>query len=1210
MLCDMEEIESVLSYSASKFGGMECIPQYVWLDAEKHTLEGENKIQRLLQYKKTYCDGIIQYHLSEDLLELIEKNVEVENKYMNTAKEKTLWLQYCSMYGFGLDCLLCDNGKVIMNYRNLMRHLKVYHAYKIYTEFGTKGDDVNAKFKLYQEKYGRISLKGNKFRPEYFEEDLRKHYANVNGDSARQHEVPDDMFNVSHNLLVQEEETAIEAKTPDTIVADSEFEMDPNKLVSDFTSVGIFPDMELNIDTILRSTGTLPDKIDLLQANLDLFNQENTLEIENIQIDPVPPMIYAPRKEITIDMKKKNDNDDEEEEEEEEEEEMEHDGVLPNLEPEPVIEPKKEESIMKKKPNKEKSPTPPPSPRKQQKKVEKVQIKKKPHKTPEFVPDDDSDSGYDIEIPLAGPITKKSETLNKKAQNNQIKPLTAQSKNNKQIQQGIVEKKIENKKSDTMTVPNARKSKTVVVPTKGKKRPRNEAVASSSSSSSDSSDNEVVENPPQKQPSKTKSTTTPKPKRAKVEKPKSPPTTTSKGRKPRGKATAPPPSAAVSSQHDSSDSDSDDEPSKPPPKRQYIKKKIRPSAKIPRTNSKAKNDSLDRTNTYWAIELIKNLQEENVMSDVDDPTNHLKSTLVKVFSGDNIEERKKLKTVFEQEYKQFYKTHCAATNGESRINLAHWANIRVIAEYYGKKINKPNSIYNSIVLMKHYDNYMKFIYGKKQSQTKEEMEKELQEQNCNTNMINKWRDAIRGLSKLTIKGEYTKMLKVLNAEFGHVKELKCVIDALKLITVVHVENKTLDYFIKDDKNIKNIKNLTKPRALKNLVNQLIKGSVSFLKATMEDEAIHEYTKFFALYHNVKNNITMSKVVKWFMHSMTLSLKDITNPLNSFTRISKTRVENTLKTFLEFKINKNNPKYKPDDNLFTAGFHANLTIFCMKYIYNIYEKILDIYKTYPNKLQCPHLFHVGLFQTAHANVNVKTCLLDPTFQGGIHNTKNKADNTLFSIPNDKIANCIFQMKLVASNLPIREMKDVKDAFATMNVEILNMLDSKCNVAVYGQIKLMLINLLYNVACNIIETRTQDSILFKKKINWNFFKSFIFNSKFYEYPGIATNVIDSFSTLVTKSEQDVYKYTDDDKYVLDNSEASWDVIATEHKIELFNELFKSEINIAFDDEEDIGMCANPELEESKNNNDDDDEEEDEGVGDDEDEIAINFDDENED
>ncbi|UVX94877.1 hypothetical protein CsNV_017 [Callinectes sapidus nudivirus] len=588
--------------------------------------------------------------------------------------------------------------------------------------------------------------------------------------------------------------------------------------------------------------------------------------------------------------------------------------------------------------------------------------------------------------------------------------------------------------------------------------------------------------------------------------------------------------------------------------------------KIPKSTASTKKQSRDESNTYWSVELVNNLEQKAAeLAKLDEP----KATLYKYIQANiNVENKQKkaVKAETSKAFKAFNNQHCnVKINTSTRDNVAFSSNCKINLDHFSKKTNKSNSQFNPCDLKRQLENF-KFIYeGRSTSEVKKKMEESMKERCKNNEAIVQWKFLIKKLGSYSNAEIFRAKVK---KNFNKTPEKAPTYPVLKALASLEVfdSNLGIQYKVNDGK----------PKALKNLVNQLIKGSLSNLKDVMESSEIANYMTWFNEFKVCKNNIAISNNLKWFLNQLTQVLKGSNSAMNPFSKISKTDIEKIMKIFTDYLFCRNE-RCEADYSLFSIGFFQNLTIFCMKYIFLVYCKILQLFKINPAKCQQPSDFHIGLFHDQNSMKNKKEDSKPPTelhdsYLQFMKNQSSKRKNGQISFLGiDRIALFLFNMKLIQSNLNIRSLDDLEPLFENESWEVFDLIESKCSTAVYNHIRSMLYEFLYDLSRNIIVDRIKDTIIYEKKITWDFFKDVLFKPEYYQYPTLVVQVLHDFQTLAFNGNGETP--SPGSNHIHDNSPDAWHIVARKYEPLLFKELYqKFTINDSDDSDADEPMYDN--------------------------------------
>nr|WOZ57609.1 hypothetical protein MmNV_16 [Menippe mercenaria nudivirus] len=624
-------------------------------------------------------------------------------------------------------------------------------------------------------------------------------------------------------------------------------------------------------------------------------------------------------------------------------------------------------------------------------------------------------------------------------------------------------------------------------------------------------------------------------------------------------------------------------------KKEVLTKKPKINAKnsngtnVPRSGQKAKNR--DEENATWSHEFITSIEHEAAEKKRELQQNQALSALrhcVRDNVNVNPKQRKDVKVKINKVFKDFTTKHCDEKKSlDSRSNLAHLAQATVDAEYYGKKTNKTTNPFREEELERQIGVFVDF-YGKDRClqqtnlQVKKNVEDALIKKCKDTNDVNLWKKNLLTLKTATSPKDFDKKLDKLIKSYSKNKEIHTILTTIKTkvnITKLNKHSTELLYELKQNKNMKG-RNSHGTKFVKNLTLQLGKGSLSNLKYVLDENDAKAYVSWFEDYKTIKESLSLTNNVKWFITCVESVLYGGNTPMNPTARISKTEVIRVFHNLIDV-CKSNNPEFSAidaGDEMFCSSFYDNLTIFCMKYMYMIYDDILMQFKTYPAKCQQPNLIHVGFFHKNHFNrskLDIYNQDVDVNYNVFMKNqTVKKSSNTFgnaFGI--NRLILCLFQMKFIASGINITKIEDLKNVVRNDCLKIIEMIDSKCNIRVITHLKSMLFEVLYNIVCNIFHCRSEQSALFRKKITWTMFKNVVYDSKYYTYDNFAKAAAHSFPTIYIRTNNDINV---NDDLIFDDDPRSWSDICNDHAVKLFHELYSSyfeEVNNNDADEEEL-------------------------------------------
>ncbi len=651
---------------------------------------------------------------------------------------------------------------------------------------------------------------------------------------------------------------------------------------------------------------------------------------------------------------------------------------------------------------------------------------------------------------------------------------------------------------------------------------------------------------------------------------------------------------------------------------------------VPKTAQTRTSRTKDEDNSVWAHELVTSI-EQNAADELNEIANnpHRKKLIACVKESVNVPaaKRKAVKNKIADAFKKFETHECnEKTNPECRDNLAFLANCKIDAEYFSKKTNKNNNPFRPAELIRQVKIYLDFYskngsIQKTNAQVKQHVEAALSKKCKDTGSINTWKKHLNNLKTLSLK-DFEKRLDKLLHHYQKVSAIHNILVAIKQRVKVFKPDgsSNLKYEIvkaAPGKAGNSSKAATAtavtaaggPKLVKNLMLQLSKGSLSNLKHTLSAEAAQAYVNWFKEYRLTKESLSITNNVKWFMTCVEGVMYGGNSPMNPVARISKTEIEKVMKYLVDLvKSTCNFNMQDMDVELFTSSFYQNLTIFCMKYIYEIYSEILRYYKLHQSKCQQPNLFHVGLFQINQGITNEKTKLSAPEiveqytqFMKNQATKKNSNASNVFGV--NRLIMCLFQMKFIASHINIKSTADLKNVINTDCLKIIDLIESKCSVRVINHIKSMLFEVMYNIVNNVISPRTSNSTTFSKKISWHFYSRVLFDASFFRYPKVAYKVLHSFNPISLKGCGEPAK----EDVILDDDARVWHTVLHKHRSQLFTELYKDYLSLhscaevtdaemtALEDQR-YGSANVTNTDTSSSSSDDSDEDEDEEDGDD--------------
>ncbi|QBB28623.1 hypothetical protein HgNV_018 [Homarus gammarus nudivirus] len=597
---------------------------------------------------------------------------------------------------------------------------------------------------------------------------------------------------------------------------------------------------------------------------------------------------------------------------------------------------------------------------------------------------------------------------------------------------------------------------------------------------------------------------------------------------------------------------------------------ITTSRKIPKANKKSTKQR-DEVNTYWATEFVKLLEEGAQDKKLDmQQLNGREDVLDIIQNSINIStsQRKLVKNNNAKIIKDYIAKECnVKTSLDVRDNLAFVSNTKVTADYYNKKTNKTNNPYRASGLVRQLKTFVKFYQDKTNSEVKSEVNDWINTQCENASDIGAWKENIKSLGKIEKATAFSTSLKKLIKKHSQVPEVLPLLKTLSTLKLTETKNGLQYTTSKTDQ----------PKVIKNLINQLIKGSLSNIKQIMSEDDAVKYTDWFGELKSYKGDVSICNNMKWFLNNLVHVFKGYANPMNPFSKISKSDIEKIVNSFASYLMCTDQKIIDEIPTIFTQGFFQNLTIFTMKYIYNIYDRILKLYKLNPATCQQASDFHVGIF---HDNNSIKNKCgggipqdFSEVYNQYMKNQTTKKGSQINYMGIDRISICLFQMKLISSNLNIHCMDDLIPLLEAENWEVFELIESKCNALVYNQIRSMLYEFLFDLCLNIIKDRCDKSQIFEKKITWDFFKNVLFNSRYYKYPNIVVDVLFDFPTMVFNDNGEAVDAKDPHNcYIYDDSPDAWHKVASRYHNVLFKELYRSVIEDETDDDDDDDLHPN--------------------------------------
>ncbi|UVT30821.1 hypothetical protein PvNV_017 [Penaeus vannamei nudivirus] len=581
---------------------------------------------------------------------------------------------------------------------------------------------------------------------------------------------------------------------------------------------------------------------------------------------------------------------------------------------------------------------------------------------------------------------------------------------------------------------------------------------------------------------------------------------------------------------------------------------------VPKSNAVGK--TADQRNTYISVALQKMMSEPDEVAKVLKSEEH-EALLEKLLSiiddaccPDTNKTKKQTRTENALTFKKFAQTFGKSkTNIANREALATLVSTKILVDFFSKKTGKVNNPYAPKVLERQLENFKNFIANQKSAETKSKVEEHMKHQYKDYDNVTLWKEQLKLFSKLKTVAEYDKQLKKLNKACGHIINVRPILAAMSdaKFQVKVSKSGTLCYDITQHPTPK--KNESK--VLKNLINQLTKGSVSNLKHLMGSSS-NNYVAWFAEYNRLKNQLNVTNNIKWFLNHVTNTISDSDNPMNPMSKISKTVIAKNVQFFVDMIMVERHQVTDKTKVIFTEGFYQNLTICCMKFLYRLYDKVLFLFKVNPLRSQTPNESHVGLLSALFDNPTYDSVNFAP--KSSLHSTYvnymsrniSKARNGMSAfMSSDRIAGCLFHMRLISKRWNLKTLDDLKPLFESNNREIVDMIESKCTMDVYDNFRSILYIFLYNLVCNVLYERNfvnGYNVVTSKLITWDFFKTVIFDAKFYEYGSFVRDAIFSFPTMNFAKEGEA-----DDTENFETKKDAWFEIVGKHKELLFTELF---------------------------------------------------------
>ncbi len=698
----------------------------------------------------------------------------------------------------------------------------------------------------------------------------------------------------------------------------------------------------------------------------------------------------------------------------------------------------------------------------------------------------------------------------------------------------------------------------------------------------------------------------------------------------------------------------DDEEDKPkkskkedPPKKTRGKKKIvetkkhtnRNQRKIPKTDNLHTKLLDDEKNTYYAHHLIKSIEEEAktphsfmARGEAEQYNKIFQSVQATINSKNKDETKEKFNPIFKKYIQAYGK---AKTSSINRFALGRVVELKIMNEFYSKKSNRANNGYSPELLVKQFNNFKKFMDDKKAAETKHEVEHYLESNVGGYEKITQWKNDLKILGKARTIDAFTAQMNVIKNRFKNVVEVQDIIkilDADDFVCDVDAKRGVLYIPNHMPKQKKTKKVEPKEKVLQNLINQLNKGSISHLKHTLGED-YKTYSEWFSEYNDVKSEINVKNNIKWFLAQISNIIDDLDNPMNPKSKLSMSQIKSHIRSFVEYTLYYKKNVKECAVELFTEGFYQNLAVAASKFLYSLHDKILFLFKLNNLKSQSPNEFHVGLLSTLFNNgrykekyhlhtedvmeKNYNTHMTKKINQRKGTGKKKSKDDDVDDIKfhnfmsSERIAANLFHLRFIAQHLDMKSggskasLDNILKYFKNSDYRVIDLIESKCNMDVYDNLRGILYNFLYNIVINVltdrdllpkkstmtnmstqidepttpIESETviddkqasedesvkqppffmepqdgyiENSILLRNKITWNVFKNVIFNPAYYEFGSIVNDAIHSFDTLNLKDEGDGFEC------VIDETPGKWHRVFAKHGNELFWDIFNNVVD----------------------------------------------------
>ncbi|QLI62385.1 DhNV_024 [Dikerogammarus haemobaphes nudivirus] len=287
---------------------------------------------------------------------------------------------------------------------------------------------------------------------------------------------------------------------------------------------------------------------------------------------------------------------------------------------------------------------------------------------------------------------------------------------------------------------------------------------------------------------------------------------------------------------------------------------------------------------------------------------------------------------------------------------------------------------------------------------------------------------------------------------------------------------------------------------------------------------------------LRKNINLTSKVRTFMSRMCSVLQDPNNPMNQFTRLSRTKLETTFNSLITLYTNQNDLESQVQHRepiQFTDGFYNNLMIMLMRFIYNKYKSILFISKVTK--------------RNGGANI-VDAGILDILTRDTTMDSLSEFFDAVFEqyFTSDRFSKTLTQMQILyMKTFNPRTMDDVRKAVEERNVELLDMYNTRCSDIVYTIIRSNSFQMLCDVAKNIVYKYI--NVENKTDLTWPAYTRILFDVNYYQFSGEVVTAM-KFPPIVD-SESDLIDY--------------WSRASDEKKASLFTQFFLS-TNVEDDDD----------------------------------------------